>query len=109
MTIRLSAMFEEHIRRIISTWKSAQRCNNNTKTKRNKKNKKGKQPLTNGTGEYSSIVSRINLTRENIYRSTYIQDLPSRNLSVAMMTRMQIVKTMMKSLVKSRKRKVLTF
>lgn len=40
MTIRLSAMFEEHMRRIIYNWKSARRRENNAKSK-----KKGKSRL----------------------------------------------------------------
>ncbi|XP_076177700.1 bromodomain and WD repeat-containing protein [Ptiloglossa arizonensis] len=49
MTIRLSAMFEEHMRKIISTWKSARRRNNN-RTNTKGKGRKGKVRLTNGTG-----------------------------------------------------------
>ncbi|EFN89603.1 PH-interacting protein isoform X2 [Harpegnathos saltator] len=51
MTIRLSAMFEEHMRRILSTWKTARKRNNNnvkTNTKGKGKQKK-KHNLTNGT------------------------------------------------------------
>ncbi|KAG7201707.1 hypothetical protein KM043_004433 [Ampulex compressa] len=50
MTIRLSAMFEEHMRRIISNWKSARRRNNSTRLNKKPKGKKGKLRLTNGTG-----------------------------------------------------------
>ncbi|XP_015599493.1 PH-interacting protein isoform X2 [Cephus cinctus] len=53
MTIRLSAMFEEHIRRIISNWKSARRrIENASRNKGRAKGKaqKGKVRLTNGAG-----------------------------------------------------------
>ncbi|XP_031827305.1 bromodomain and WD repeat-containing protein isoform X3 [Nomia melanderi] len=49
MTIRLSAMFEEHMRKIISSWKSARRRNNNRSNVKGK-GKKGKVRLPNGTG-----------------------------------------------------------
>lgn len=56
MTIRLSAMFEEHMRRILSNWKSARRRNNNVKTNTKGKGKqKRKHNLTNGTGKHSSL------------------------------------------------------
>lgn len=52
MTIRLSAMFEEHMRKIIANWKSARRRNNNAKAKAKGKGKqKKKHNLTNGTGK----------------------------------------------------------
>lgn len=51
MTIRLSAMFEEHMRKIISNWKSARRRNNNAKNMKGKA-KKTKVRLTNGTGMF---------------------------------------------------------
>ncbi|XP_011687322.1 PREDICTED: PH-interacting protein isoform X3 [Wasmannia auropunctata] len=66
MTIRLSAMFEEHMRRILSNWKSARRrtnkthtCNDNKtkvkgKRKQKKKKKKKKPGLSNGTGPSKS-------------------------------------------------------
>ncbi|KAL2733024.1 PH-interacting protein [Vespula maculifrons] len=50
MTIRLSAMFEEHMRKIVSNWKSARRRNNNAKVNVKTKVQKRKQRLTNGTG-----------------------------------------------------------
>ncbi|XP_053988016.1 PH-interacting protein [Hylaeus volcanicus] len=49
MTIRLSAMFEEHMRKIMSNWKSARRRNNNRENAKGK-GKKGKTRLTNGIG-----------------------------------------------------------
>lgn len=53
MTIRLSAMFEEHMRKIISNWKSARRRNNNKPNAKGKgKGKKGAVRLTNGTGTF---------------------------------------------------------
>lgn len=64
MTIRLSAMFEEHMRKIISNWKSARRRNNN-KTNTKGKGKKGKVRLTNGTGMFRflrimfALISKI--------------------------------------------------
>ena len=54
MTIRLSAMFEEHMRKIISNWKSARRRNNNAKNMKGKA-KKTKVRLTNGTGTFYYI------------------------------------------------------
>nr|XP_003706685.1 PREDICTED: PH-interacting protein isoform X1 [Megachile rotundata] len=57
MTIRLSAMFEEHMRKIISNWKSARRRNNN-KANTKGKGKKGPVRLTNGTGPSKSKSAR---------------------------------------------------
>ncbi|KAL0133738.1 hypothetical protein PUN28_001006 [Cardiocondyla obscurior] len=60
MTIRLSAMFEEHMRRILSNWNSARKLNNNktnTKAKerpRRRKRQKKKPKLSNGTGPSKS-------------------------------------------------------
>lgn len=54
MTVRLSAMFEEHMRRILLNWKSARRRNNNAKTKvkgKGKQKRKRKHNLSNGTGK----------------------------------------------------------
>ncbi|XP_029164784.1 PH-interacting protein isoform X2 [Nylanderia fulva] len=53
MTVRLSAMFEEHMRRILLNWKSARRRTNNTKAKvkgKRKQKRKRKHNLSNGTG-----------------------------------------------------------
>lgn len=68
MTIRLSAMFEEHMRRILSNWKSARRRNNNkkkTKTKKTRENRSRrnlKKPnLSNGTGKHL-LLQRVNVT-----------------------------------------------
>lgn len=58
MTIRLSAMFEEHMGRIISNWKSARRRNNNAKNTKGKA-KRGKVRLTNGTGMLSLYQLKI--------------------------------------------------
>lgn len=54
MTVRLSALFEEQMRSVLSSWKSARRRNNNAKSKAKKKGKtqKGKHKLSNGTGWY---------------------------------------------------------
>lgn len=54
MTIRLSAMFEEHMRRIISTWKSARRRTENAKAKAKAKSqgRSVKARLTNGAGKF---------------------------------------------------------
>ncbi|XP_011162535.1 PH-interacting protein isoform X2 [Solenopsis invicta] len=64
MTIRLSAMFEDHMHRILLNWKSARRRNkdknkDNTKPNKNKKAKAKKKPrkkprLSNGTGPSKS-------------------------------------------------------
>ncbi|XP_012278096.1 PH-interacting protein isoform X2 [Orussus abietinus] len=56
MTIRLSAMFEEHMRRIVSNWKSARRRSENAraKAKANNTGKKGKARLTNGPSKVQS-------------------------------------------------------
>lgn len=54
MTIRLSALFEEHMRRIISNWNSARRRNTKAKPKAKAKGKgkqKKKHNLSNGTGK----------------------------------------------------------
>lgn len=61
MTIRLSAMFEEHMRKIISSWKSARRRNNNRSNVKGK-GKKGKVRLSNGTGMCAFIktINKIN-------------------------------------------------
>ncbi|KZC10837.1 PH-interacting protein, partial [Dufourea novaeangliae] len=61
MTIRLSAMFEEHMRKIVSNWKSARRRNNNNNRSNAKgKGKKGKSRvrLSNGTGPPKSKSTR---------------------------------------------------
>lgn len=96
--------------RILINWKLAQCRNIKPKTKaKGKSKKKGKQILTNGTGERSSIAScKRNAVK---YISFYVQDLPSRNLPVAMTTRMmQIARMTTKSRVKkTRKRKILTY
>lgn len=53
MTVRLSAMFEEHMRRILLNWKSARRRNDNAKAKGKGKGKqKRKHNLSNGTGKH---------------------------------------------------------
>lgn len=56
-------MFEEHMGRIISNWKSARRRNNNAKNTKGKA-KRGKVRLTNGTGMLSlnqlKIFDKIN-------------------------------------------------
>jgi len=56
MTIRLSAMFEEHMRRILTSWKSAHKLSETKKTKpkgkKKQKKKKKKTNLSNGTGTY---------------------------------------------------------
>lgn len=44
-------MFEEHMRKIISNWKSARRRNTNAKNMKGKA-KKTKVRLTNGTGMF---------------------------------------------------------
>lgn len=64
MTIRLSAMFEEHMRRIVSNWKSARRRNTNKKkTKVKGKRKQRKKPnLSNGTGK-RLLLYCLNITR----------------------------------------------
>lgn len=71
MTIRLSAMFEDHMHRILLNWKSARRRNkdknkDNTKPNKNKKAKAKKKPrkkprLSNGTGKliHASSVNVI--------------------------------------------------
>lgn len=56
MTVRLSAMFEEHMRRILSIWKSAckrNEYNDNVKTKKTKgkRKQKRKHKLSNGTSK----------------------------------------------------------
>lgn len=60
MTIRLSAMFEELMRKVLSGWKSANRRMSNDKRKPKEKSKvkgkgkaitKGGKRLTNGAGE----------------------------------------------------------
>lgn len=63
MTVRLSAMFEEHMRRILSNWKSARRRNINAKTKvkgkgkqKRKRKTERKHNLSNGTGSKSKSV-----------------------------------------------------
>ncbi|XP_017883326.1 PH-interacting protein isoform X2 [Ceratina calcarata] len=53
MTIRLSAMFEEHMRKILSNWKSARKRNTNAKNTKGKA-RRGKVRLTNGTGPSKS-------------------------------------------------------
>nr|XP_033340123.1 PH-interacting protein [Megalopta genalis] len=58
MTIRLSAMFEEHMRKIISNWKSARRRNNNRSNAKGK-GKTGKVRLPNGTGPPKSKTACI--------------------------------------------------
>lgn len=54
MTIRLSAMFEEHMRRILYNWKSARRRNDINNGAAKAKGKTSTR-LTNGAGE---ILSR---------------------------------------------------
>ncbi|EGI63952.1 PH-interacting protein [Acromyrmex echinatior] len=58
MTIRLSAMFEEHMRRILTSWKSAHKLSETKKTKpkgkKKQKKKKKKTNLSNGTGPSKS-------------------------------------------------------
>ncbi|XP_011333353.2 PH-interacting protein isoform X2 [Ooceraea biroi] len=54
MTMRLSAMFEEHMRKILSNWKSRRRANNAKKKKGKGKQKKRKHRLSNGTGPSKS-------------------------------------------------------
>lgn len=49
-------MFEEHMRKIISNWKSARRRNNN-KANAKGKGRKGKVRLTNGTGTFSFVAT----------------------------------------------------
>lgn len=66
MTIRLSAMFEEHMRKIVSNWKSARRRNNNAKVNVKTKVQKRKQRLTNGTGNFSSPKSLDQIKLFNI-------------------------------------------
>lgn len=63
MTIRLSAMFEEHMRRILSNWKAARRrTSNKKKTKAKGKRKQKKKPnLSNGTGK-RLLLRRVNVT-----------------------------------------------
>lgn len=50
-------MFEEHMRKIVSNWKSARRRNNNAKVNVKTKVQKRKQRLTNGTGNFCSLKS----------------------------------------------------
>lgn len=64
MTIRLSAMFEEHMRRILYNWKSARRRNetNNGAAKGKRKNT---PRLTNGAGKkrnHNRYVFQFSLT-----------------------------------------------
>lgn len=57
MTVRLSAMFEEHMRRILLNWKSARRRNDNAKAKGKGKGKqKRKHNLSNGTGKHLYVL-----------------------------------------------------
>lgn len=57
MTVRLSAMFEEHMRRILLNWKSARRRNDNAKAKGKGKGKqKRKHNLSNGTGKHLCVL-----------------------------------------------------
>ena len=57
MTIRLSAMFDEHMRRIISNWKSARRRTEYAKSKGKAKPsaRNVKTRLTNGAGKFRSF------------------------------------------------------
>ena len=60
MTIRLSAMFEELMRRVIYNWKSSKRralnVKNAGKAKGKSKAKRGKK-LTNGAGEKQAFLN----------------------------------------------------
>lgn len=68
MTIRLSAMFEEHMRRILTNWKSTRRrCNKKVKKKtkaKGKRKQKKKPSLSNGTGKYL-LLHRVNAKQLN--------------------------------------------
>lgn len=59
-------MFEEHMRRILSNWKSARRRNTNKKKTKEKvkgKRKQRKKPnLSNGTGK-RLLLYCVNITR----------------------------------------------
>lgn len=88
MTIRLSAMFEEHMRRILLNWKSARRRNNNKKKKtkaKGKKKPKKKPNLSNGTGKFL-LLHRVSIMIKCNFVLTlfYVQDLPNQNLLPAM-------------------------
>lgn len=48
-------MFEEHMRKVLSNWKSARRRNNAKTNIKRKGKQKGKQSLTNGTGKYLTL------------------------------------------------------
>ena len=73
MTVRLSAMFDELIRKIINRWKSATRNRDNksknkgksnTKSKSKSKSKKGsssKNSFTNGAGNNINLINVKNL------------------------------------------------
>lgn len=76
-------MFEEHMRKIISNWKSARRRNNNTKNTKGK-GRRGKVRLTNGTGMFSlyQFISFfiINYTFE-FYKELPLSIAPSKSKS----------------------------
>jgi hypothetical protein len=54
MTVRLSAMFDELMRKIINRWKSAIRVKDNKKKCKSKKGSPTKAQLTNGAGKKSN-------------------------------------------------------
>lgn len=64
-------MFEEHMRKIVSNWKSARRRNNNAKVNVKTKVQKRKQRLTNGTGNFCSSKNLdrklFKIARANIF------------------------------------------
>ncbi|XP_024885471.1 PH-interacting protein isoform X2 [Temnothorax curvispinosus] len=77
MTIRLSAMFEDHMHRILLNWKSASRrkCNNNKnneknnekKTRAKRKRRQRKKPnLSNGTGPSKSKSAPSDDDEDNV-------------------------------------------
>lgn len=59
MTIRLSAMFDAHIRSIIYNWKAAKRRSQNSRSKGKTKanaNNINTRLVTNGAGEFSFVI-----------------------------------------------------
>jgi len=83
MTIRLSAMFEEHMRRILTSWKSAHKQSETKKTKpkgkKKQKNKKKKTNLSNGTGKYLLLIT--DLCKHNAIKYKFYCAGPSKSKS----------------------------
>ena len=73
MTIRLSSMFEEHMKRIIKSWKSGQgkRKTSSSQSERPKRQKSNPPRLTNGAGEKRISSSKLNYLRQESSKENF--------------------------------------